>query len=164
MILSTEVQRLALQAYSPDQPRAANGRFGSGGESTTHRGTSARTSYKPVTVAKRQIAKRSEVVLAKALAMKHTENNAPFDLLGGNKAVEVKTMVDQSNSKVTMHPDSLSRKLRYARQNKVQPWTIVVDRRPVAEANYYVRKGVGSFRLSSMTPVPSVDGLRAYLQ
>jgi len=80
-----------------------------------------------------------------------TVKGAPFDLTKGNHVIEVKTIVQGINDKVTMHPSSLARKVAFAEQNGVQPHTVVKDDRT---GQVYYKEGVGSFRLSSMREVP----------
>jgi hypothetical protein len=85
-------------------------------------------------------------------------NNKPFDVMtrDGKHAIEVKTLVDQKNDKITMSSRALGRKNAYAYKFGVSPHTVVLDMRgskdgqPVA---VYHKSGVGSFRIGSMTPV-----------
>lgn len=75
--------------------------------------------------------------------------------------IELKTMVDNSNNKITMKGDAMARKRKWARQNKAQIHTVVIDDRNVFNAKgkgkhdeskrvYYYRRGVGSFRVQNM--------------
>jgi len=80
-----------------------------------------------------------------------TAGNAPFDVTVGNHVIEVKTIVHGVNDKITMHPESLARKVAFAEKNGVLPHTVVVDNRT---SKIYYKEGVGSFRLSSMREVP----------
>ena len=123
----------------------------------------ALASFKPSTKAKQDIADASEKELAKGLGMDRTEDNAPYDLQYGKVAVEVKTLIDNTNDKITMHPESRERKLEAAKVDKLRPYTVVVDKRGPSPKFYYA-KGVGSFRLGSMTPVGSMRELRGVLR
>src|SRR5690348_16321730 len=51
-------------------------------------------SYVPVTAAKYQLAKRNERKVAKVLGGTGTPNNSPFDVLVGDIAIEVKTVIE----------------------------------------------------------------------
>lgn len=89
-------------------------------------------------------------------------NNQPFDVVVGRAAIEVKVFVDQKNDKITMHPESLARKVSAARKLKVQAHTVVFDTRSGKPTIYY-RKGVGSFRVGSLEKVESLKELRSKL-
>lgn len=79
-----------------------------------------------------------------------TVKGAPFDVTVGNHVIEVKTIVQGVNDKITMHPSSLARKVAFARKNHVESHTIVKDDRT---GQVFYKEGVGSFRLSSMREV-----------
>ena len=83
---------------------------------------------------------------------KLTGDNMPFDVLMGASAVEVKTILEGKNPKITMHPESLARKVAYAKQHKLKPHTVVIDARG-PRRKYYYKQGIGSFRLSGMKAV-----------
>jgi hypothetical protein len=68
--------------------------------------------------------------------------------------IEVKTLVNGKNEKITMSKDALGRKLAEQRADGIKAYTVVVDRRAgglSGRATYYYREGLGSFRLGSMT-------------
>lgn len=127
--------------------------------------------YKPSTAAKQRLAEAQQTIIARALRGAVTDDNAPLDVVatvGGRRVgIEVKTFIDNANDKVTMHPDSLRRKLRWATETRTPLVTVVVDRRDVGLPRFYsghrwyVRCGVGSFRLASLTPLRSLQALRA---
>lgn len=87
----------------------------------------------------------------------HTPDHEPFDVLSKPYAIEVKTLCPGAlHPKITMHNDderqSLDRKWAEAEKNNLDPWTVAIDARagwdkPV----YYIKHGLGSFNLSSMT-------------
>ena len=113
----------------------------------------AKSTYKPVTVEKTAIADKSEADIAKALGIPRTGNNKPFDLQCKKFGIEVKTFIDQTNSKVTMHGESLQRKLEAIKTFGLKgAYTVVADKRG-GRTQYYVKQGLGSFRLNSLTPV-----------
>ncbi len=129
-------------------------------------------SYKPATAAKQQYAVKQEQRVAKMLGAVQLDDNEPMDIHGTTAAgkrygVEVKTFVDNSNDKVTMHPDSLKRKVSWARREKASLHTVVVDARDLFGVTGYsgqhiwYRRGVGSFRLRAMVPVRDAAHLQA---
>jgi hypothetical protein len=101
--------------------------------------------------------------VAKALGATLIDDNEPLDVqgvAGGRKyGVEVKTFIHNTNDKVTIHPESLRRKLAWARREKAALHTVVVDLRGGGYAVYH-RRGVGSFRLSAMNRLGSLRELR----
>ena len=102
------------------------------------------------------IAEHSEQVLANSLGMGRTSDNSPFDLRTDSTGVEVKTLVNQKNDKITMSKAAIGRKLAEQRADDIQIHTVVADRRKVGiggKATYYYHEGVGSFRLGSMEKV-----------
>jgi hypothetical protein len=126
------------------------------------RSVRAKLSHKPATLAKQKVADRSEADLSRALGLGRTSDNDAFDLKGSKVGVEVKTMVDNKNDKITMHPSSRVRKLREARREKIKPFTVVIDRRG-PKPEFYWKKGVGSFRLGSLNKADSMEALREVL-
>lgn len=98
-----------------------------------------------------------------------------MDESGRPVAVEVKTICDQANDKITVHPDSRERKARWAEQTGARLFTVVVDRRDTfaggahrdkfAGFRYYVAEGVRSFRLgsSALQGFQSLSEVRAYI-
>lgn len=133
------------------RPGAVGG-SGEGGGEPSVKVTRARASYKPSTAAKRRVSEKYESNVADMIGGHNLSDNEPADVVKGKNAIEVKTIVEGKHDKITMHPDSLARKVSYARKNKVKWHTVVIDARgdkPV----YYYRKGVGSFRLNTMKPI-----------
>mgnify|MGYP001593290727 CR=1 FL=1 len=117
----------------------------------------ALASHKPATAHKQRLADESEKRVARMLGGERTGDNLPVDHVVKNKAgkvfgVEVKTLVDQRNDKLTMHPDALARKVRWGHANHASLYTVVVDLRGQTPQMLY-RRGVGSFRLAGLTPV-----------
>ena len=119
----------------------------------------ARTSYNPATVEKQRTAESNELMLAKGVNGKRTTDNEAFDVICGRSAVEVKTIIGGKNDKITMHPESLKRKLDMAKKEKMRPYTVVFDAR---KDIVYYKQGLGSFRLANMK-VTTVDKLREIL-
>ena len=113
-------------------------------------------SHIPATKERQLKAAQYEETVAKLIGGKNLEDHEPFDVIKGQHAVEVKTLVSGKNSKVTMHPESLTRKTNFLRKEKMTGHTVVIDARgdkPV----YHYKAGVGSFRLSSMQQVKAVE-------
>lgn len=132
--------------------------------------------HKPATAAKQRAGDQQQRVIARAVQGDTTKDNAPLDILtvdleGRRVGIEVKTFCDQVNSKVTMHPASLRRKTAWARKNKSRLATVVVDAREdfgfhsiYSGTRYYVRKGVGSFRLKTMEGFDSLEEATNYIK
>ena len=101
------------------------------------------------------IADRSEKVLSEAIGVPRTRDNSAFDLRNDDVGIEVKTLVNGKNEKITMSKAALGRKIAEQRADEIKAYTVVVDRRTgglSGKASYYIREGLGSFRLGSMTP------------
>lgn len=115
--------------------------------------------YKPADRLVHQKADFGESLVRQAIGGVRTANDMPFDVLtpDGNHAIEVKTMINNSNDKITMRASALSRKMSWAIRNKAMPHTVVLDMRNGASypTAVYYRPGVGSFRVSSMKLLPS---------
>lgn len=133
----------------------------------SHRSARAKSSHKPSTGDKQKLAADSERRIAKILRSKPTTDKAAFDTLvkkGGKlNSVEIKTLMDNKNDKITMHKDSLARKIAYVRQHNSIAHTVVFDRRGPRPLLYY-RKGVGSFRLKSLLKVRNAAHLRELIK
>ena len=120
-------------------------------------------SYKPSTGAKQELARLSEVMVVKQLRAQHFGGQRPVDVIvrSGTRTmgVEVKTLVDNKNNKITMHADSYARKIAWARSNHASLHTIVFDKRGGGMKQYY-RKGIGSFRMVGLAAVRNGPDLR----
>ena len=131
---------------------------------SSSRAATASATYKPSTKAKQDLATAAEKRVTKMLGGESTGDNLPVDVIvkGGGKTygVEVKSISDNGNNKITMHPPSLARKLAWAKTNRASVHTVVVDTR---SNTVYYREGVGSFRLHTLTRVQSAAHLRKLL-
>lgn len=116
----------------------------------------------PCGVEKQRVADQQEAVISRALGLTRTGDNSAFDLLKGRVGVEVKTMVDSRNGKITMSSSALARKNKEARRDRLRTYTIVADKR-AGKTQYYASKGLGSFRVGSMTPV-TISELREFVK
>ena len=115
----------------------------------------AKQSKNLMTKEKKRIATKNEIALAKAIKGMQTPDNKPFDVLTGSHAIEVKTiMPGAKNDKITMHPESLDRKEKFAKKNRVVPHTVAIDQR---DGTVYYKKGLGSFRLANMEKLNSLE-------
>ena len=111
---------------------------------------------------KQRIADKSEARLAEALGVPQTPDNAPFDLRNDDIGIEVKTLIDQKNDKITMSKAALGRKLAEMRAEGIKPFTVVRDLRS-GTAKYYVSDRLGSLRLGSMQSA-SLSEIRAMVR
>lgn len=135
----------------PDPPRSA-------------KSLAALAAHNPFTKEKEAWATKNEQEITKITGGTSTADNLPVDTIivldGKIKGVEVKTMLDNRAGKVTMRNDALVRKEQWARKHRASLHTIVIDDRnafgmPDAYSGHrlYYKKGVGSFRLSTMIQV-----------
>lgn len=123
----------------------------------------ARRSYIKMDAEKLAVATTFERSVAKYVNGVDLPDNEPFDVIVGKKhAIEVKTIIEGKNPKITMHPESLKRKTSYLRKHGMTGHTVVIDARSDRPA-YYYKPGVGSFRLSGMEKV-SPSAIQGYIQ
>lgn len=132
-----------------------------GGESLS-KADLAKLSYRGGTKAEQDIADKTEIELSVELGIPRTANNKPFDLQNNRVGVEVKTMVSNTNDKITMNKEARERKTEEAASQGLKAFTVVVDKRG-GKPRYFVREGFGSFRVHSMTEVKSKAALKRLL-
>ena len=133
----------------------------------TERMARAMAGYVAANAAEQREADKTEVEMAKALGIPRTGDNLPFDLYGKGYGIECKMILRGKNEKITMNKAAIERKLSAAKENHLKVFTVVVDKRGVAEGHrpaYYVKSGVGSFRLGSMERMGSLTELRARIR
>ena len=121
----------------------------------------------------------NEPEVAKALGGTSLKDNEPVDvvtILGGTKhGVELKTIVANSNGKITMKGDALARKRTWARKEKATFHTVVVDDSKVFNANgpgkhdeskreIFYRRGAGSFRIANMFKCENMEQVKTLMQ
>ena len=133
----------------PGMVGGSSGGRGSGGLDSADRAARARASYKPATAAAQRLGEGMESKLASAIGGRGLPDNEPFDVLKGKHMIEVKTIVRGKNDKITMHPESLRRKVKAVKQAKGTAHTVVFDARGKPPKVFY-QEGLGSFRLRSM--------------
>lgn len=124
----------------------------------------AKLNYRGGTKHEQDIADVTEKELAEQLGMPRTADNKPFDLQTKTLGVEVKTMVSNSNDKITMNKEARLRKEAEAKAKKLKTFTVVVDKRDLSNPRYFIKAGFGSFRVGSMTEVPSATALKGFMK
>lgn len=155
------------------------GGSGEGGEKVRNeRSLRALKAFIPVTREGQQKAEATEHYVAKVAGGKVIEGtidprtgkafrNAPVDVVttyGGRKqGIEVKTLLNQTNDKLTVRKAAAEKKTFWARSNHATVHIVAVDHRRGKSGQLYYRKGHGSFRLSSMTKVKGPSHLRKLL-
>lgn len=136
----------------------------------------ARAAHNVFTKQKEAWATGNEKQVVQMVKGEGTDNNLPVDVIvrDGNKTIgiEVKTMLDNKAGKITMRSDALVRKAKWARSNHGSLHTLILDDRDKFGAvaklysghRVYYQKGVGSFRLSTMTKVKDAAHLGRLLR
>lgn len=119
-----------------------------------------------------------EPVLAGKLGGASLRDNEPVDVqvttAGGPHGIELKTMTDNKQNKVYMKANAMQRKRDWMRANRAHFHTVVFDDEAVFNARgrgrhddtkrvIYYKRGVGSFRVSSMHRVKDFDELKRLL-
>jgi hypothetical protein len=131
---------------------------GSGAKSTSttsgkSRSSIAKAAYNPATKEKQRAGIKQEGIVTRSIGGTNLPDNEPVDVVKGRHAIEVKTIVDSKANQIFMRKSALDRKVKYARKNKMQLHTVLIDSRGQTP-KYYYRKGVGSFRTTSMKLIP----------
>jgi SPP1 gp7 family putative phage head morphogenesis protein len=161
-------------AYSDDEPRDEHGKWTTGGPGSatgkakmSARAQRAIASHKPSTAAKQRHAESNETDVKSMVGGDTTGDNEAMDVVtkiaGTKHGVEVKTLLDNSNDKITMHPPSRRRKEAWAKSNRAVVHTVVLDdRKGRANSGHrlYYKRGVGAFRLKGMTKVKNAAHLK----
>jgi hypothetical protein len=122
----------------------------------------------------------NEPILAKSIGGVSLRDNEPVDVVIHDKGgqiqhgVELKTMTDNANGKITMSAGAIDKKMAWAKKNHADFHTIVYDDSAVKDANglgkhddsqrkMYYRRGAGSFRVTSMQPVENAKELKTLI-
>lgn len=116
----------------------------------------------------------NESVLAKTLGGKKFDNSEPVDVMTDLGGIELKTMVDNKNGKITMKRSAMEKKAAWERQNKTDMHTVVFDDSGVFNAKgpgkhdeskrrIFYRRGYGSFRVNSMLEISGLDELKSMM-
>lgn len=154
------------------------GGSGEGGASQIDKVRNARSlralkAFIPVHAGAQRHAERNELFVRGMVGGTRTNDNLPVDVItriGGRvKGIEVKTMINNSNDKITMRSDAIARKDKWGAQNHASVHTVVIDdrgrlgNRGYSGHRLYYAKGSGSFRLSGMTRVKDAAHLKELL-
>ena len=166
---STDVAPLRESEAWEDEARNSKGEWTSGGDEAAAQTAKDRVERAKASAVRtgqheQAIADRSEAVLSQAIGVPRTPNNSAFDLENDDVGIEVKTLVNGKNEKITMSKAALGRKIGALDDRR--GYTVVVDRRSgglTGQATYYYREGFGSFRLGSMTKTTLTE-LRAVVR
>lgn len=187
------------KGFNPDEPRDDHGRWGEGGGGTAmaepdrEENGNAPPEQTPTTRTKSQIAQQSatrvdktiqryaeehnEPQFAKAVGGLSYDDNEPVDVVAGKGGVvqhgiELKTMVANKASKLTMDRYAQVRKVEWERDKNATFHTCVIDDRKVYDASgagnhdesqrvYYYRRGIaGSARIEAMYKCKSVGEVK----
>lgn len=112
----------------------------------------AKQSHKKSTKAKQDRGEDEQKKMSKIIGGVNDDDNRPFDVIAGRHGIEVKTVMDNKNNKITVHPESRRRKELTAKKYGLDMHTIVIDVRG-GRRKYYYKAGVGAYRLSAMKRV-----------
>lgn len=180
------------KTYDPDEPRDESGRWtegGGGGTAEKPAGTVKQETQTPKT--KSEIAKASakrvateiqryaedinEAYVAEKVGGEPLPDNEPADVVleidGKPQGIEVKTMVDNGNRKITCKTEAQDRKRAWERKNKGVFHTLVIDdhdvfnakgpgKHDLSQRKLFYRRGYGSFRVDSMYQVKDMAELK----
>ena len=142
----------------------------------SERSLRALKAFKPANARIQRHAERNERLLRERIGGTATRlvQNEPVDLLvtfGDKKVgVEVKTLINNENDKITVRSKALEKKRRWGKENDAEIHTIVIDDRDAYNPKLfsghkvYHRDDTGSFRLGTMTKVESDEHLRRLLK
>lgn len=118
-----------------------------------------RVTYKSNDMATRRRAFTNIRDLVIVIGGEYVIGNGPFDVFKSGRAIECKTIVRGDCDVITMHPDSLARKVAFVKVNKLTAHTVVFDDR---NGRIYYKEGIGSFKINDMEEV-SFGEVRAKL-
>ena len=119
----------------------------------------------------------NEPLFAQAIGGLSFKDNEPVDIVVGDASgrvrhgVELKTMVDNGNNKITMKQSAMQRKAKWERSNRATFHTVVFDdtqvynakgqgQHDVSKRRIFYRRGFGSFRVGTMHEVKSMKELK----
>jgi len=167
-----------------EHPRADNGEFGSGGASVSplsEKAQRAKDAHKMVDkTIQRYAEEHNEPRFAQEIGGKSYNDSEPVDVgitkPGGGFAhgIELKTMVDNKNNKITMKSSAMAKKKAWQEEAGAPFHTVVLDDHKVFNANgegqhdeskrqIYYKRGAGSFRVDLMHPVKDQAELKQLL-
>lgn len=129
-------------------------------------------SFIPVTAEKVKMSALNAKLIADAIGGKTTPDNHPYDVLTNKVGIEVKTIIEAKNDKVTVHKESRERKQEFQKKTGITPYIAVVDMRP-GRAGVYIKEagtnksqsgGGWSFRLRDMISIGSFKKIKDYIK
>lgn len=128
--------------------------------------------FKPIHAINQRYAEKNELKVRRMVDGTRTDDNKPVDVItkDGKHGIEVKTMINNDNNKITVRAAALAKKEAWARENKARLHTVLIDDRDkfkhprYSGHKIYYMRGTGSFRLSSMVPVESAAHLRRLMK
>ena len=117
----------------------------------------------PCKAEKQRIADEQERIISQGVGLPRTPDNAAFDLRGPKVGVEIKTMIDSKNGKVTVSGKAFARKeAEAAGPPRLKTFLVVADKRG-GGTKYYIADHIGSLRVNSMTPT-TIAGIRSMVR
>jgi hypothetical protein len=175
--------------FDPSQPRDEQGEWTEDGIAnartrTPHLSEKAKRAKAAHVMVDKEIQRyceqHNEGQIAKALGGVSFPDSEPIDIAVPGPdgivkhGIELKTMVANSNAKLTMKTDAQKRKRAWERKNKATVHTLVLDDSKVFNAKgpgkhdlskriIYYRRGYGSFRISSMHKVANMAEVKTLL-
>lgn len=138
---------------------------------TSDRAARAKAAHKLIDkTVQRYAEEHNEPQFAQAVGGLSFKDNEPVDVVVGDASgriahgIELKTMVDNANNKITMKREAMERKARWSRANKATFHTVVIDdsavfnakgegRHDESKRRLFYRRGFGSFRVGGMYEV-----------
>lgn len=150
------------------------GAIGGSGEgiTTTVRSEKSRRAlqhFVPAYAASQRHAERNELTVRAMVGGTRTQGNAPVDVVatieGKVKGIEVKTLISNTNDKITTRKSAMAKKDQWAHANHASVHTVVLDDRSKGYSGHpmYYAKSHGSFRISAMTPIRDAAHLKELL-
>lgn len=168
---------------NPDKAGGSGKGGGAGGEtpSVSAKAMLAKQSAKYVGKEIQQYAEEhNEPQFARAVGGNSLKDNEPVDVMisSGGKVqhgIELKTMVDNANGKITMKASAIARKADWMKTNDAEFHTVVFDDQKVfngkgagkhddSKRQIFYKRGFGSFRISSMYRVNSMEELQKLIE
>jgi len=130
----------------------------------TDRRARAVASYKGPNIQVLQQALNTEEIVAECLKGRTTPHTCPVDIIVDDcgVAIEVKTVQLSNSGHIFMNSRAKLLKHEYAKEKNLRLFTVAVDLRS-SVPQYYVREGIGCFRLVNMRRVASLRAIRLQL-
>jgi len=126
----------------------------------------AKASYVESTKERQDVAEAVEDEVAGSIVnAERTAGNSPFDIIVGNIALEIKSLIETDVERVQMRKDSRENKEVFLKDNPdLIGMTILVDRRNPEPVTIYFKEGVGAFRVGSMEKIEAPSLKEALLK